>query len=217
MKTIFKTILVLIALNISSCDNNDDTTASTSNDGFAFNNTFYETVNAYYEIDTDDDNPTIGNDGFPDNYTFFLTDGRMFDNDTQVNTSDGEYLFSMNTTRLAFLHIRVEDNPSLANSAPTPGNTYNVVNSDSVIIHDAQINSLTTPYFNNGIEFGEADENIGTYHTPGVAACTLTVNAMNIDTTNLANSTIDIDYTFMDQNGALITGHYEGTLGIILD
>ena len=215
LKTGISLLLLITALNFSSCDNNDDT-GSPSTDGFTYNNTFYETANAYYEIDVDDDSPNVGGDGFPDEYIFFITDGRMYDNDT-TPPGDAEYLFSTNTTKLAFLQIRVLDNPSLASSAPIAGGTYNIANSDSVIIHNGQINSLSTPFLNNGIEFGEPDENIGTYHTPGTGACTLTVNAINIDNTTPTNSTIDIDYSFMDQNGDIITGHYQGTLGVILD
>ena len=29
--------------------------------------------------------------------------------------------------------------------------------------------------------------------------------------------TINVDYEFLTQNGETITGHYEGTIGIILD
>ncbi|NRD21381.1 hypothetical protein HNV08_15095 [Winogradskyella eckloniae] len=45
----------------------------------------------------------------------------------------------------------------------------------------------------------------------------VTVSAINIDTTTPANSTIDVDYTFLASDGTAISGHYEGTLGIILD
>ncbi len=213
MKTI-KILTLIFAITLISCDNNDDTSAQTLTDGFTFNNTFYETVNAYIDIDTDDNN----NDGQPDSYTFFFTDGRMFDNDGNVNGSTGDYLYSLNTTKLAFLQILVSDNPSLANSAPVPGNTY-IVSSieDSVIIHNGQIDALTPPYLNNSIEFGMGNENVGTFHFSGAVGPTLTFNQLIIDSNNPQNSTIDADYSFMDANGDVITGHYTGTFGVILD
>lgn len=217
MNNIFKFSLLATVLLFISCDNNDDTSTAPLTDGFTYNNTFYETPNAYIEADEEDDN----NDGFPDNYTFFFTNGRMFDNDTNVNGSSGDFLFSLNTTKLAFLKVLVSDNPSLATSQPSAGNTY-IVSSieDTVIIHDGQINSLApllTPYFNNGIEFGIGDENVGTFHLPGTVVPTITINTLNLDFANPQNSTLNVDYTFMNTAGEVITGHYEGTFGVILD
>lgn len=218
---IIKTLLVIfLGLLIVGCDNNDDAQTDPINptDGFTFNNTFYETANAYIDIDVDDDDPVVGNDGQPDSYTFFFTDGRMFDNDANVNGSTGDYLYSLNTTKLVFLNVLVTDNPSLANSPPTAGNTYIVSSTeDTVILHDGQIDPLSPPYLNSGIEFGVGDENVGTFHLPGIVGPTVTFNTFNYDNTNPANSTIDIDYTFMNEDGEMITGHYEGTFGIILD
>ncbi|WP_291869864.1 hypothetical protein [Maribacter sp.] len=207
--------IITIALLIS-CDNNDDTVTPTSipTDGFTYNTTFFETENAYVNIDDDDDNA----DGFPDSYTFFFTDGRMFDNDANVNGSSGDYLYSTNTTKLVFLNVLVSDNPSLASSFPLPGATY-IVSSieDSVIIHEAQIDPLSPSYINNSVEFGMGNDNIGTFHTAGVVAPTITLNQVNIDNNDPTNSSIDADYSFMNQDGVIITGHYTGTFGVILD
>lgn len=208
--------IAFIAIGFVSCDNNDDSQANPTNptDGFTYNNTFYETPNAYIEVDEEDNN----NDGFPDNYTFFFSNGRMFDNDANVNGSSGDFLFSLNTTELAFLKILVSDNPSLASGAPSAGNTY-IVSSieDTVIIHDGQINALSPSYLNNNIEFGLGDENVGTFHLPGAVVPTLTINAINLDFANPQNSSLDVDYSFMNTNGETITGHYEGSFGVILD
>lgn len=214
MNIYLKYSLLVVVLIVLSCDNNDDNSTTPSIDGFTYNNVFYETPNAYIEADEEDNN----NDGFPDNYTFFFTDGRMFDNDANVNGSSGDYLFSLNTTKLAFLKILVSDNPSLATSQPAAGNTY-IVSSieDTVIIHDGQIDPLTPSYLNNNIEFGIGNENVGTFHLPGAVVPTITINAMNLDFANPQNSTLDIDYSFMNTDGEVITGHYEGTFGVILD
>ncbi|WP_397363108.1 hypothetical protein [Olleya sp. R77988] len=216
MKTI-KTLLVLLIITAFSCDNNDDaqTDPVTPTDGFTHNSVFYETANAYFEIDEDDDSPS---DGFPDNYSFFFSNGRMFDNDANVNGSSGDFLFSLNTTNWVFLNIEVSDNPSLANTGPSAGNTY-VVSSinDTVIIENGQIDALTPSYFNNSIEFGTGNENVGIVNTPGTQGSSITINAINLDANNPAASTIDVDYTMMNQNGEIITGHYEGTFGVILD
>jgi len=214
---IIKPLLILICITIFSCDNNDDqqTDPVTPTDGFTHNDIFYPTENSYFELDEDDDSPA---DGHPDNYAFFFSNGRMFDNDANVNGSSGDFLFSLNTTNWVFLNIEVADNPSLASSAPVAGNTY-VVSSvnDSVIIENAQIDSLSTPYFINNVEYGIGNENVGTINTPGSQGPTLTINAINFNNANPAASTIDVDYTFMNQNGEIINGHYEGTLGVILD
>lgn len=212
MKTL-KLLIAVTIITLTSCtqDNNDDTSTAPQTDGFTHNNTFYETPNAYFQID-DDNNPRK-------NYAFFFTDGRIFDNDANVSNSTGDYLFSTNTTKMVFLKILVSDNPSLANNTlPSAGNTYRASSvRKSVIAHGFQVNSLNPVYTNNGIEFGVADENTGTYHLPGVQGPTITINAINIDSNNIANSTINADYRFMNTNGVVITGHYEGTFGVILD
>lgn len=214
MNKVLKISFLLVVLLIVSCDNNDDGSIAPLTDGFTYNNTFYETQNVYIEIDEEDHN----NDGFPDNYTFFFTDGRMFDNDANVNGSSGDFLFSLNTTRLVFLHMLVSDNPSLSTAFPSAGNTYIVSSTENtVVIHDGQIDPLTPPYLNNQIEFGVGNENIGTFHLPGAVGPTITINAMSLDFSNPENSTLDVDYTLMNTNGEIISGHYEGTFGVILD
>jgi hypothetical protein len=212
MRIFIKTLLLIGAIIITGCDENDDIAVPT--DGFSYDGEFYETPNAYIEMDEDDDN----NDGFPDNYIFFFSDGRMFDNDANVNNSSGDYLFSLNTSKLVFLKVLVSDNPSLATSQPTAGNTY-IVSSieDTVVIHDGQIDPLTPSYFNSNLEFGMGNENVGTFHFPGAVAPTITINSINLDMLTPSNSTINTDYSFMNEDGEVITGHYEGTFGVILD
>jgi len=216
MKTIKTTVFLslLFLTSLISCDNNDDaqTDPITPTDGFTHNGTFFETPNAYIEIDEDDNN----NDGFPDDYNFFFSNGRMFDNDANVNGSSGDYLFSLNTTNWVFYNLTTDINPSLSNSAPQAGNSYYGSSNDSVIIENGQINALSPPFFDNGIEFGMGG-NTGFANTPGPIGPSITINAINLDTNNPSASTIDVDYTFLNQNGDTITGHYEGTLGIILD
>ncbi|TYB77313.1 hypothetical protein ES677_01115 [Bizionia gelidisalsuginis] len=214
-------ILVLISLFAFSCDNNDDeqTDPVVPTDGFTHNNIFFETPNAYFEIDEEDDDPNIGGDGFPDNYSFFFSNGRMFDNDlANVNGVNDDYLFSLNTTSWVFLNVEVQDNPSLANAGPLPNNTY-VVSSihDSVIIENGQIDALSPIYINNNTEFGIGSENVGIFNFPGPVGPSITFNAITIDNANPTESTVDVDYTFMNEDGEIITGHYEGTFGIILD
>ena len=113
---------------------------------------------------------------------------------------------------------KAPDNPSLSNAGPSAGNTY-VVSSinDSVIIENGQINGLNPAYFINGVEYGTGDENVGVFNTPGTQGPSITINTIDLDANNASASTIDVDYTFMNQNGEVITGHYEGTFGVILD
>lgn len=224
MKTI-KSLLLLLTISILSCDNNDDQTTpdpvnpATTTDGFTHNNVFFETPNAYFEIDEEDDDPIIGNDGFPDNYSFFFSNGRMFDSDlANINGVNGDFLFSLNTTSWVYLKIEVTDNPSLANAGPLSGNTYIVSSiNDSIIIENGQIDALSPAYFNGGIEYGIGNENVGIFNTPGTVGPTITINAINLDSNNPTANTIDVDYTFMNQDGEVITGSYEGTFGVILD
>jgi len=214
MKTIFKFSLLAIVLLFISCDENDDVVNDVQNpDGFTYNQNFYETVNAYINVDDDDDNA----DGIPDSYTFFFTDGRMFDNDANVYGSSGDYLFSVSTSKLVFLHVLTSENSSLSANPPSAGQTYVVSSNNSVILHDGQVDALTPPFYDNGFEFGMGNENVGTFHNPGVTGPTITVNQLDIDTMVPENSFIDVQYVFLNQNGETITGHYAGSLGIILD
>ncbi|ADV51251.1 hypothetical protein Celal_4007 [Cellulophaga algicola DSM 14237] len=208
--------LLALMFSFIGCDNNDDETTPTTvpTDGFTYNTTFYETANTYIDIDDCDSD----NDGMPDSYTFFFTDGRMFDNDDNVNGSSGDYLYSLNTTKLVFLNVLVSDNPGLANTGIVAGNTYIVSSTeDSVIIHDAQIDALSPSFIVNSVAFGMGNENIGTFHLPGTVVPTITINTFNFDLSDLENSIIDADYTFMNTSGEVITGHYTGTYGVLLD
>lgn len=209
--------LLIITLLLINCDSNDDaqtnpTNPTNSTDGFTRNEIFYETPNAYFEIDEEDDNA----DNYPDEYNFFFSNGKMFDNDNNVNGSSGDYLFSLNTSNWVFLNLTIANNPSFSSSPPTAGNTYIANTNDSVIIENGQINGLTPPYFINSLEFGTGDENTGTINTP-TSQPSVTINAINLDSNNPSESTIDVDYSFTNQNGVVITGHYEGTFGVILD
>ena len=224
---IIKSLLLVLLLTAFSCDNNDDaqTDPSTPMDGFTHNNTFYPTPNAYFEIDEDDDNP---NDGFPDNYNFFFTNGRMADGDEPGVPSDaGEYIFTFNMTHFVLFNLKVSNNPSLANAAPSAGNTYkgdvyttSNTSPNTVIVEDytGSIVSLSTPYFISGVEYGNpsADDETNA-QGPNNAIPSLTVNAINIDSANPALSTMDVDYTYQNALGETFSGHYEGTFGIILD
>ncbi|OBX20135.1 MULTISPECIES: hypothetical protein [Bizionia] len=211
-----KTLLVLLIFTVFSCDNNDDlqTDPITPTEGFTHNNVFYPTPNAYFEIDDGD----VDNNGMPDSYSFFFSNGRMFDNDANVNSSSGDYLFSLNTTNWVYLNVQVSDNPSLDAAGPLPGNTY-VVSSitDTVIIENAQIDALSPVYITSNVEFGMGNENVGVFNFPGTQGPSITINAINIDNNNPTESTVNADYVFLNQNGETIVGHYEGTFGVILD
>ena len=62
-------------------------------------------------------------------------------------------------------------------------------------------------------------ETVGVWYYVGTVGPMVTINAINIDTNTPENSTVDLDYTFptTSLNSTVITGHYEGTLGVILD
>lgn len=225
-----KTILFLSALSLVACDKNDDlqTTPNNPSDGFTVNSTFYATPNAYIEIDEDDDN----GDGFPDSYSFFFLDARMADGDTSTGApmEASEFIFTANLTNFVFYNLEPADNPALATNPPSPGMTYKgdtyVTGStgtpNTVIVKNTPttITSFNPPYFINGVEYGNI---VGLESTnpdeqgPGLPTPTLTVNAINIDNVNPAQSTIDVDYVYVNKLGETITGHYEGTVGIILD
>ncbi|MDO6596925.1 hypothetical protein Q4512_08355 [Oceanihabitans sp. 2_MG-2023] len=227
MKTI-KTLLLLLAISIFSCDNNDDAQTDPANptDGFTHNGTFYETPNAYFEIDEDDDN----GDGIPDHYNFFFLDARMADGDVSAGApvDANEYVFSFSLSNFVFFSLRPDNNSSLGNSAPTAGNTYNgdtfhtTLNPtpDTVIVEDyiGSVQSLSTPYFINGLEYGNPTIDDSTNMQGSLSSTpTLTINAINIDSSNPSLSTIDVDYFYVNAVGETFTGHYEGTLGVIFD
>jgi hypothetical protein len=225
-----KTLLILIAITAFGCDGNDDETTpdptdpSTTQDGFTYNPNngspiFYETTNAYIEIDEDDNSPM---DNVPDYYTFFFLNGRLMDNDANVADTNDEILFSINTSNFAALKIDVTTNSSLSTGIPpSAGNTYVADSNDSGVITGFTVNSSTPQTFINiggtNVEFGEGDDSGAIDHAPATLGHSVTINAMNLNTTNPSNSTIDVDYTFVNDSGEAFIGHYEGTLGIIED
>ena len=224
MKQLIQIILISILLTTAiSCDNNDDTqnTPSTPNDGFTINNTFYETPNAYITIDQLDND----NDNHPDYYNFFFTDGRITDTYGDVGIGYA-YAYSTNTTNLVKLQVFESDNPSLTSGVLTAGNTYlasttlysssDGFSKDSFASYNLQTGN-TIFGTENGFDFAGLPEVIGIWHYPNNTNPSLTINAINIDSITPANSTINVDYSFIDTSGVTITGHYEGTLGVILD
>ncbi len=223
-KTIKTLVVIFLAVITFSCDGNDDaqTTPSTPTDGFTIGTTFYATPNVYVAVDQADAN----NDGQPDYYSFFFSDGRMTDTfgDNGVGYA---YAYSTNTTKLAQVKVLAASNVSLT-TAPIAASTTPYIGSsiitpfatgfsvDSFISYNLQPNT-TILGAQNGINFTNIPETIGIWHYPGAVGPTITINAINIDYTTPTNSTIDVDYNFIDSAGIQITGHYEGTLGVMLD
>ncbi|HFX17917.1 MAG TPA: hypothetical protein ENK64_02090 [Flavobacteriales bacterium] len=228
MKLLFKISFAILIFSMISCDNNDDT-ATSPQDGFTVNNNLHITENAYITIDQADRNAN----GKPDYYNFFFTDGRITDyyGDQGLGYA---YNYSTNITNLVKLQVfEGISNPNLTNTL-TAGNTYvasstlttslngfGMTNSgyskDSFIAYNLQAG---TPVFGNigGYDFtSNPPETVGIWHYPGTVGPSITINAINIDNNTPANSTIDVDYIFTDTSGTVISGHYEGTLGIILD
>lgn len=209
--------MTIIVISLGACDKNDDAQTDSQNptDGFTIQGQFYETPNCYIEFDNDDQ----------DEINIFFSDGRMYDNDNNVNGITTDYLFSVNTTNWVFLNIRDDENPSII----TPqypniqtGVQYVAGPTDSVVIHNASIESLSPPFFDNNIEYGiDAEEFPPSdpdfrIHKVGASGPFVTLNSYNYDNTT-QTGTLDVDYTFIDATGNTITGHYEGTFGVILD
>ncbi|QXP79252.1 MULTISPECIES: hypothetical protein [Winogradskyella] len=221
MKSLINNVLMsVIVLTFFSCDNNDDATSAASTDGFTINSTFHETVNAYISIDQSDNNA----DGYPDHYNFMFTDGRITDSFGDVGVGY-EYAYSVDSTsKLALIKVLVTDNTNLGTGFISAGNTYigssistgtPNFSADSLIAYDGVVSaSFGTE---NGIEYSNLPETSGVWYYVGTVGPTVIINAINIDYNTPANSTIDIDYTFLASDSTSITGHYEGTLGIILD
>ncbi len=190
MKTIFKTVLILFILLQISCDENTDT--STPTNIFTVNGTDYDTPNCY--IETNDTHINL-----------FFTNGRMYVNDPNQPGSSGDWLFSLNTTNFAYFELRFVDNNNL-NLTMNPG-VYISNPNNTTIGYNVSVNSISPPFFINGVEFGMGDDNLGTWTTGNG---TVTINSY----TNTGNGlgTINIDYVL---NG--ISGHYEGNWGLMLD
>ena len=228
MKQLIQIILILtLLIAVISCDNNDDVQSSPQ-DGFIISNIFYGTENTYITIDQSDRN----NDNRPDYYNFFFTNGRITDTYGDVGVGYA-YAYSTNTSNLVKLQVFESDNPSLVSGNLTAGNTYlastalttvingfGVTNSgfskDSFASYNLQTGNSAFGT-ENGFDFAGLPEVIGIWHYPNNTNPSLTINAINIDTTTPANSSIDVDYSFIDTNAVSITGHYEGAIGVILD
>lgn len=223
-----KSIPIILAIALMSCDSNDDQQddQTMNDDGFTYHQnsgttTFYETTNMYIEIDEDND------DAFPnapDDYRFFFLNGRLIDRDSHPidPAISGEIMLSTNTTNFAVLTVDVATHVELQTGIPpTANNTYVASREDSNIIHDSTVNPINPPFFltldGTSFEFGNGDDTVGTIHEPATLGHSVTINAINIDTTTPSNSSIDVDYTFVNTSGELISGHYTGTLGIIED
>ncbi len=231
MKSILRQSFVLfLIISFVSCDNNDDQVTpdaldpTTTQDGFTYNQNnansiFYETSNAY--IEKDDGN----NDAYPlapDYYSFFFLNGRLYDNDAKLNNTTDEVLVSVNTTQSVILSVDVADNPSLqTGNPPTAGNTYVVSVNDSNVVTNLQVDASSPQTFINidgtNVEFGEGNGANSTVFGPAATGHSITINAINIDNVTPSNSTIDVDYQFVNTSGELISGHYQGTLGVFED
>ncbi len=180
--------------------------------GYVFNNTFYETPNAYIEFDEDPG---------PNEFNLFFTNGFMYDNANHYEGNTDDYLFSLDLSNWVFYNITEALNPSITDPVyPTidTGLTYTGNPSDSVILHNGAIVPFNVPLMINGTEFGYGDDNDPNQvvHTPGVSGPFITINNYSFDATT-QTGTIDVDYTFLDQNGATIYGHYNGNIGVIFD
>lgn len=207
-----KIVLILILLSVISCDQNDDDTQTAPSNKFTSANIDFETPNCYIEFDEFSDNNA--------NFNLFFLDGRMYDNDANENGSSGDYLFSLNTTNFVFYNITAFDNPSIEiPQYPNiqTGIAYIGSDSDSVIAHDFIVEQLSPNFNSNGFDFGMADEDTGIVHQPMPGNTkTITINSYSFDTTTQTGQ-INVDYQFLDTGGNLITGHYEGTLGVFFD
>lgn len=200
MRRIFKTLLIIIAFNLIACDQNNDIVTPTN--GFTVGSTFYETPNCYIEFDEDNQSE----------FNLFFLNGRMHDNTTYPNGVTNDYLFTLNTTNFVFYNIRDIENPSIITpSYPNiqTGITYVGGNSDTVILSDGIINDLG--FTSSGFNFGQATG--GTQHTAGG---TIVINSYNYNPTTQTGS-INVDYQGLGPAGNVISGHYEGNLGVILD
>ena len=132
-------------------------------------------------------------DNPPHEFNLFFLNAIMSDGD---GTSQ-EYLFSETTFNWVFYNIRDVENPSIT----TPfypniqtGVAYTGGVSDTVIVANATV----------------GDDNSGTNFS-NTASPTITINSWVFDNTT-QTGTINVDYVW-----GPVTGHYEGTVGVILD
>jgi hypothetical protein len=203
MKNLFKISILAVLFSLTACDQNDDVANPT--DGFTNNGTFYETPNCYIEFD--EDLP-------PNEFNLFFLNGRMLDNVNHIASgSTNDYLFTLNSSNFVFYNIRDVENPSiLIPSYPNiqTGVTYTGGNSDTVIIANGQISPLG--YTTSGYAWGEGVDGVGLIAQGG----TIVINSYNYDATT-QTGTINVDYQSLNNTGQPIIGHYEGSLGVILD
>ena len=205
MKKIFNLFLILIVCNLISCDQNDD--VSTPINKFTSAGLDFDTPNCYIEFDEFTDNEA--------SFNLFFLNGRMFDNDNNENGSTGDYLYSIGTSNFVFYNITALDNPSIEiPQYPNiqTGVAYVGSTSDTVIVHDFVVDEIE--YTTNGYDFGMPDDTTGIVHQPMPGNNSITINSYSFDATT---QTGNINYHFLDAGGNAITGHYEGTLGVIQD
>ena len=218
MKNLWTLILLLFVFTFTGCDQNDDaqTTPQTPTDGYTLQGTFYQTPNCYIEFDNTNQ----------DKIKLFFLNGRMLNNVTNaIPNTTFEYLFSVNTTNWVFLNIKASQNPSIASPQyPNIQTGVQYVGGPrwSEVVHNGTIESLSTPYFVNNVEYGQDQEEFPpnypnfSLHKVGTTGPFITFNSYNYDANN-QTATVNIDYTFIAGSGDTITGHYEGTIGVFVN
>lgn len=156
---------------------------------------YHTSINNFTSVDLDLETPNchIEFDEFTNNeasFNLFSLNRRMYDNNTNVNGSSGDYLFSLNSKDFVFYNISAFDNPTME----TPrypniqtGNEHIGSDNNSVIIHDFTVDRLTPNFSVNCFYFGIPNETSGTVHQP------------------------------QSTHGNPITVHYEGDLDVFQD
>lgn len=206
----FKIVLSIFAIGFLSCSKDDSsiTPSQTLNNKFTINsNVDFLTKSCYLEIDEDDDD---GN-SIPDNYSLWLINGEMLDNDSKVNGSEGEYLFSVGQTYLTSIHIESSNNPILINNILNLGQVYNCSYETA---YNLTVPSLANPYVLNGIEYGDGKDGSAISHKQENGTITFTNYTVDIQN---RTGTLDFDYSFVDQNNIPVTGHFDGQILVIFD
>ncbi|TDL99379.1 MAG: hypothetical protein C4K58_05545 [Flavobacteriaceae bacterium] len=150
-------------------------------------------------------------------YNFVFLDGYMISNkkyNTKIPSVD--YLFSKNTSNIAFLKIDELQNPNLKNNFIKEGRTYNLhiegQCSDSIIGKEIRFAKTSQSFYLDGLEYCAADQTKGKFFWTNAKENYIHLLGLNLDQ---QDPWMEVEYRYKNTNKELIKGRYSGPFEVI--
>ncbi len=201
-KTLKKLALLTAILILTVGCKKDDDSAKEDENKFTIQGTDYETLNGYLLLD---DGPSYTN-----SFGLVFLEGTMREDNINgssisTDTNHGIVVF------VEFGNTNVNSEQAITNMI-IDNSTYPVDDETTAI---TDIISYTDTYMNGGIQYGNPDDATATlYVVNATGSGSLTINTFTVDL-SARTGTVDCSYTFLDDNGANVSGQFDGTFEII--